>query len=147
MPDKMSPGEGGDARAFGARVIVCPTAVEPEDPRSYYKVARRIAEETPNSFYANQYHNPSNPKAHYISTGPEIWEQVVTSFDAFVAGMGTGGTISGYGKYLKLKKPDIKLVGVDPVGSLYYDFVKSGRVTGPLRTRSRASAKTFSRQR
>jgi cystathionine beta-synthase len=132
MPDKMSQEKVATLRAFGARVIVCPTAVEPEDPRSYYQVARRIAEETSNSFYANQYHNPSNPNAHFISTGPEIWEQCGHELDVFVAGMGTGGSLSGTGKYLKLKKPDMKLVGVDPVGSLYYDFVKSGRVTRPF---------------
>jgi cystathionine beta-synthase len=132
MPDKMSQEKISTLRAYGAKVVVCPTAVEPEDPRSYYQVAKRIAEETPNCFYANQYHNPSNPGAHYLSTGPEIWEQCGHEIDVFVAGMGTGGTISGTGKFLKQKKPDIKLVGVDPVGSLYYDFVKSGRVTKPF---------------
>jgi cystathionine beta-synthase len=132
MPDKMSQEKVATLRAYGARVVMCPTAVEPEDPRSYYQVAKRIAEETPNCFYANQYHNPSNPGAHYVSTGPEIWEQCGHELDVFVAGMGTGGTISGTGKYLKQKKPDIKLVGVDPVGSLYYDFVKSGRITKPF---------------
>ena len=129
MPDKMSQEKISNLRAFGARVVVCPTAVEPEDPRSYYQVSKRIAEETPNSFYANQYHNPANPEAHYLSTGPEIWEQTKGELDVFVAGMGTGGTISGTGKFLKEKKPGIKLVGVDPVGSLYYDFVKTGRIT------------------
>jgi cystathionine beta-synthase len=132
MPDKMSQEKVSTLRAFGAKVVMCPTAVEPEDPRSYYQVAKRIAEETPNCFYANQYHNPSNPGAHFASTGPEIWEQCGHELDVFVAGMGTGGTISGTGKFLKSKKPDIKLVGVDPVGSLYYDFVKSGRVTKPF---------------
>ena len=132
MPDKMSQEKVSTLRAYGARVVMCPTAVEPEDPRSYYQVAKRIAEETPNSFYANQYHNPSNPGAHYLSTGPEIWEQCGHELDVFVSGMGTGGTISGTGKYLKQKKPDIKMVGVDPVGSLYYDFVKTGRVTKPF---------------
>jgi cystathionine beta-synthase len=132
MPDKMSQEKVATLRAFGARVVMCPTAVEPEDPRSYYQVAKRIAEETPNCFYANQYHNPSNPGAHYASTGPEIWEQCGHELDVFVTGMGTGGTISGTGKYLKAKKPDIRLVGVDPVGSLYYDFVKSGRITKPF---------------
>lgn len=129
MPDKMSQEKIANLRAFGARVVVCPTAVEPDDPRSYYQVAKRLADETPNSFYANQYHNPANPEAHYLSTGPEIWAQTQGDFDVFVAGMGTGGTLSGTGKYLKEKKPDIQLVGVDPVGSLYYDFVKTGRIT------------------
>jgi cystathionine beta-synthase len=132
MPDKMSQEKISSLRAYGAKVVICPTAVEPEDPRSYYQVAKRIAAETPNCFYANQYHNPSNPGAHYASTGPEIWAQCGHELDVFVAGMGTGGTISGIGKFLKSKKPDIKLVGVDPVGSLYYDFVKTGRITKPF---------------
>ncbi|HEY3594247.1 MAG TPA: cysteine synthase family protein, partial [Polyangiaceae bacterium] len=132
MPDKMSQEKISSLRAYGARVVVCPTAVEPDDPRSYYQVSKRIAEETPNSYYANQYHNPANPEAHYLSTGPEIWDQTQGDCDVFVAGMGTGGTISGVGKYLKEKRPDTRIVGVDPVGSLYYDFVKSGRVTKPF---------------
>ncbi len=129
MPDKMSQEKVDSLRALGARVVVTPTAVEPEDPRSYYSVAKRLTEEIPNNFYANQYHNPSNPEAHVLSTGPEIWEQCGEDLDVFVAGMGTGGTISGCGQVLKEKKPGIKLVGVDPVGSLYYDFVKTGRMT------------------
>jgi cystathionine beta-synthase len=132
MPDKMSQEKISFLRAFGARVVVCPTAVEPDDPRSYYRVAERIANETTNCFYANQYHNPANPEAHYLSTGPEIWRQTGGDFDVFCAGMGTGGTISGTGRFLKEKKPSLKMVGVDPVGSLYYDFVKSGRVTKPF---------------
>ena len=132
MPDKMSQEKISTLRAFGARVVVCPTAVEPDDPRSYYQVAKRIAEETPNCFYANQYHNQSNPNAHYLSTGPEIWEQCGHELDVFCTGMGTGGTVSGTGKFLKQKKPDIKLVGVDPVGSLYYDYVKTQRITKPF---------------
>ncbi|AKT37199.1 cystathionine beta-synthase [Chondromyces crocatus] len=132
MPDKMSQEKISSLRAFGARVVVCPTAVEPDDPRSYYQVAKRLSEETPNCFYANQYHNPSNPGAHFLSTGPEIWEQCGHELDVFVAGMGTGGTISGSGKFLKQKKPDIRLVGVDPVGSLYYDYVKTQRITKPF---------------
>jgi cystathionine beta-synthase len=129
MPDKMSQEKIAHLRAFGARVVVCPTAVEPEDPRSYYQVAQRIARETPNSFYANQYYNPANPEAHYVSTGPEIWEQTGGDFEVFCAGMGTGGTVSGVGRFLRERKPGMKIVGVDPVGSLYYDFVKTGRVT------------------
>jgi cystathionine beta-synthase len=129
MPDKMSQEKISHLRAFGARVVVCPTAVDAEDPRSYYKTALRIAAETPNCFYANQYHNPANPEAHYLSTGPEIWRQTGCDFDVFCAGMGTGGTVSGTGKFLREKKPGIKIVGVDPVGSLYYDFVKQGRIT------------------
>ncbi|MBK8940544.1 MAG: pyridoxal-phosphate dependent enzyme [Polyangiaceae bacterium] len=129
MPDKMSQEKVSTLRALGARVVLCPTAVEPEDPRSYYQVAKRIADETPNCFYANQYHNPDNPGAHYKSTGPEIWDQCGPELDVLVAGLGTGGTISGSGKFLKERKPSIKLVGVDPVGSLYYDFIKDKRIT------------------
>ncbi|MDX2055488.1 MAG: pyridoxal-phosphate dependent enzyme [Polyangiaceae bacterium] len=132
MPDKMSQEKIDSLRAFGARVVVCPTAVEADDPRSFYSVAKRLSEETPNCFYANQYHNPANPEAHYLSTGPEIWEQCGAELDAFVTGMGTGGTVSGVGKYLKEKNPNIQLIGVDPVGSLYYDFVKTGRLTQPF---------------
>ena len=129
MPDKMSQEKIDTLRAYGARVVVCPTAVEPEDPRSYYSVAKSIAEETDNCFYANQYHNQSNPQAHEKSTGPEIWEQGGHELDAFVAGLGTGGTITGVGRYLKKKKPDIQLVGVDPVGSLYFGYIKDQRLT------------------
>ena len=132
MPDKMSQEKIASLRAYGARVVVCPTAVEPEDPRSYYSVAERLAEETPSSFYTRQYENQDNPGGHYVSTGPEIWEQTGGEIDVLVAGLGTGGTITGTGRYLKEKKPSVKLVGVDPVGSLYYDFVKSGRVTKPF---------------
>ena len=129
MPDKMSNEKIASLKAFGARVVVCPTAVEPEDPRSYYSVAQKLHVETPNSFYANQYHNQDNPDGHYRSTGPEIWEQTEGKIDVFVAGMGTGGTMAGTGRYLKNRKPSVQLVGVDPVGSLYYDYVKSQRVT------------------
>ena len=132
MPDKMSQEKVSNLRAFGAKVVMCPTAVDADDPRSYYKVSRRIADEIPNSFYANQYHNPANPEAHYLWTGPEIWKQTKGDFDVFVAGMGTGGTVSGCGKFLKEKMPNIQIVGVDPVGSLYYDFVKTGRITKPF---------------
>ena len=103
MPDKMSEEKMAALRAFGSKVVVCPTNVEPEDPRSYYCVARRLADEDPTAVLANQYHNPSNPKAHLLSTGPEIWEQTGGEVDAVVIAMGTGGTISGIGKYLKEK--------------------------------------------
>ncbi len=133
MPDKMSQEKIAALRAFGARVVVCPTAVEADDPRSYYQTAKRIANElAPNCFYANQYHNPANPGGQYRSLGPEIWEQCGTDLDVFVAGMGTGGTITGGGGFLKEVNPNIKIVGVDPIGSLYYDFVKSGRITKPF---------------
>ena len=128
MPDKMSDEKIRALEALGAKVVVCPTAVEPEDPRSYYCVSRKLSEETPNCLYANQYHNPVNPQAHYDSTGPEIWEQTGGKIDALVVGMGTGGTISGMGKYLKEKNPDIKIIGADPVGSLYYEYFKTGNL-------------------
>jgi cystathionine beta-synthase len=132
MPDKMSQEKIASLRAFGAKVVICPTAVEPEDPRSYYSVSRRIVEETPGAFYANQYHNPANPEAHYLSTAPEIWEQTGGEIDVFCAGMGTGGTISGCGRFFKERKPGFKIVGVDPIGSLYYEYVKTGRLTKPF---------------
>ena len=132
MPDKMSQEKIASLRAFGAKVVICPTAVEPEDPRSYYSVSRRLVEETAGSFYANQYHNPANPEAHYQSTAPEIWEQTGGEIDVFAAGMGTGGTISGCARYFKERKPEVKIVGVDPIGSLYYEYVKTGRLTKPF---------------
>ena len=129
MPDKMSDEKIKALRAFGAKVVVCPTAVEPDDPRSYYSVARRLAEETPGGFLANQYHNPSNPRAHYLKTGPELWEQTDGEIDVFVSTMGTGGTISGTAKYLKEQNPDVQIVGIDPIGSIYYDYFKTGKMT------------------
>jgi cystathionine beta-synthase len=133
MPDKMSQEKISALRAFGARVVVCPTAVEADDPRSYYQTAKRIAGElAPNCFYANQYHNQANPEGQYKSLGPEIWRQCGEELDVMVAGMGTGGTISGAGRFLKEQNPNIQLIGVDPIGSLYYDFVKSKRITKPF---------------
>jgi cystathionine beta-synthase len=131
MPDKMAQEKIATLKAYGAKVVITPTAVEPEDPRSYYSVARRLVEETPGAFYSNQYHNPANPEAHYLSTAPEIWEQTGGELDVFVAGMGTGGTISGCARYFKERKP-VKIVGVDPIGSLYYEYVKTGRLTKPF---------------
>jgi cystathionine beta-synthase len=127
MPDKMSQEKIDVLKAFGAEVVVTPTAVEPEDPRSYYSVSARLAREIPNSYYPNQYKNPSNPKTHYLTTGPEIWEQTEGEIYAFVGGMGTGGTLSGTGKYLKEKNPNVQIVGVDPVGSMYYDKFHSDK--------------------
>jgi cystathionine beta-synthase len=124
--DKQSKEKVDLLKALGAEVIVCPTAVEPEDPRSYYSVARKLAREIPNSYYPNQYDNPMNPEAHYLTTGPEIWEDSEGKITHFVCGLGTGGTISGAGKYLKERNPAVKIIGVDPYGSLYYDFVKTG---------------------
>ena len=126
--DKQSREKIDLLKAFGAEVIVCPTAVEPEDPRSYYSVAQKLAREIPNSYYPNQYENAMNPQAHYKTTGPEIWNDTEGKITHFVCGMGTGGTVSGVGKYLKEKNPNVKIIGVDPIGSLYYEFVKTGNV-------------------
>lgn len=126
MPDKMSDEKIRLLRAYGAQVVITPTAVEPDDPRSYYSVSKRIVEETPNSILAGQYWNPANPEAHYKTTGPEIWAQTNGKIDYFVCGMGTGGTITGTAKFLKEKDPNIKVIGVDPVGSLLYATFKAG---------------------
>ena len=122
MADKQSKEKMDILRAMGAKVLVCPTNVEPEDPRSYYSVAKRIAQQTPNSWYVNQYDNLSNTMAHYESTGPEIWKQTEGKITHFVVGVGTGGTISGVGKYLKEKNPNIKIWGVDTYGSVFKKF-------------------------
>ena len=113
-------------RAVGAQVVVCPTDVAPEDPRSYYSTAKRIAEETPNAWYVNQYDNPSNALAHYEQTGPEIWEQTEGKITHFVVGVGTGGTISGVAKYLKEKNPKIKIWGIDTYGSVFKKYHETG---------------------
>ena len=126
MPDKVAEEKSKLLRAFGAEVIICPTAVEPDDPRSYYSVAKRISDKTENAFYPNQYSNEWNPDAHYTYTGPEIWEDTEGKITHFVAGMGTGGTISGIGKYLKEKNPEVIVVGGDPVGSLYKEYFDTG---------------------
>ncbi len=124
--DKQSQSKVDILKAMGAEVIVCPTNVEPEDPRSYYSVAARLAEETDNCYYPNQYDNKSNLQAHYETTGPEIWEQTEGKITHYVAGMGTGGTISGVGKYLKEQNPDIKVIGIDSVGSVYKKYFETG---------------------
>jgi cystathionine beta-synthase len=129
LPDKQSVEKIRQLRAFGARVVVTPTNVAPDDPRSYYSVARQIVEETPNAILANQYHNPVNPDTHYRTTGPEIWWQTAGKVDVVVCGMGTGGTITGVGRYLKEQNPKVKIVGVDPVGSIIMDYFKTGRIT------------------
>jgi cystathionine beta-synthase len=119
MPDKMSQEKISLLRAYGAEVIITPTAVPPESPESYYRVADRLTEEIPGAFQPNQYFNQANPEAHYRTTGPEIWEQTGGRIDAFVCGVGTGGTITGTARYLKERKPDLVVVGADPEGSLY----------------------------
>ena len=119
MPDKMSKEKIDLLRAYGAEVVVCPTNVEPESPESYYSVSDRLAAEIPGAFKPNQYFNPNNPAAHYASTGPEIWEQTGGRITHLVAGVGTGGTITGIGRYLKERNPDIQVIGADPVGSIY----------------------------
>ena len=119
MPDKMSQEKISLLRAYGAEVVICPTAVAPESPESYYRVADRLAAEIPGAFQPNQYHNPVNPQTHYDTTGPEIWEQMEGRLTAFVCGVGTGGTISGAGRYLKEQDPDVLVVGADPEGSIY----------------------------
>lgn len=126
MPDKMSQEKIQLLTAVGARVVVTPTAVKPEDPRSYYSVSKRMAAETPNAILANQYHNPQNPRSHYLTTGPELWAQTQGQITDLVACMGTGGTISGTARYLKEQNPDIRIIGVDPVGSILLDTWKNG---------------------
>ena len=119
MPDKMSQEKIALLRAYGAEVVVTPTAVAPDSPESYYRVADRLTEEIPGAFQPNQYFNQENPKAHYETTGPEIWEQTGGQIDVFVCGVGTGGTITGAARYLKERKPDLMVVGADPEGSLF----------------------------
>ncbi|HEU5089911.1 MAG TPA: cysteine synthase family protein, partial [Roseiflexaceae bacterium] len=130
MPDKMSDEKIRLLRSFGARVVITPTAVEPDDPRSYYSVSRRLSEETPNTILAGQYWNQANPEAHYLSTGPELWRQTAGRIGAFIAGMGTGGTISGTARYLKEQNPNVQIVGVDPIGSLLHHYFRT-RELGP----------------
>jgi cystathionine beta-synthase len=122
MPDKMSEEKIRSLRAFGAEVIVTPTAVPHDSPESYTEVAKRIALETPNAILANQYYNPKNEEAHYKTTGPEIWKQTGGQIDYFVCAIGTGGTISGAGKFLKEKNPEIKVIGIDPKGSILKEY-------------------------
>jgi cystathionine beta-synthase len=126
ISDKQSKEKMDILRAVGAKVVVCPTDVEPTDPRSYYSVSKRLAEETSNSWYVNQYDNPSNAIAHYEQTGPEIWEQTEGKITHFVVGVGTGGTISGVAKYLKEKNPNIKIWGIDTYGSVFKKYHETG---------------------
>jgi len=124
--DKQSKEKFDVLRAVGAEVIVCPTDVAPDDPRSYYSTSKRIGEETPNAWYVNQYDNPSNAQAHYEQTGPEIWEQTKGKITHFLVGVGTGGTISGVAKFLKEKNPNIKIWGIDTYGSVFKKYHETG---------------------
>jgi len=125
--DKQSKEKIDLLKALGALVIVCPTAVDPDDPRHYHQVARKLATEIPNSYYTDQYSNPDNIRAHYLTTGPEIWEDSEGRVTHFVCGLGTGGTVTGVARFLKEKNPRVQIVGVDPVGSIYYDYFKHKR--------------------
>ena len=126
LPDKMSQEKIDLLRAYGARVVITPTAVAPDDPRSYYSVARRLVEETPGAVLANQYHNPANPASHERTTGPEIWTQTAGRVTDIVIGMGTGGTITGIARYMRSVDSGVKIIGVDPVGSILYDAWRQG---------------------
>lgn len=127
MPDKMSEEKRQNLRAFGAKVVITPSGVAPDAPNSHYSTGSRIAQATANSYYGNQYHNADNPETHYLYTGPEIWRQTEGKFDAIIIGMGTCGTISGLGKFFKEKNPNIKIVGVDPKGSILKDLFETGK--------------------
>ncbi|PJE60224.1 cystathionine beta-synthase [Candidatus Roizmanbacteria bacterium CG10_big_fil_rev_8_21_14_0_10_36_26] len=134
IPDKVSEEKRNLLRAYGAKVIVAPTAVSPEDERSYYKVTERLVKETPKAFQPNQYFNPDNPKAHFKTTGPEIWKETKGKVTHVVVGMGTGGTITGVGRFLKKKNSKIKIIGVDPIGSIFYQYFKTGKYPKGLKT-------------
>jgi len=131
IPDKMSQEKINVLKVFGAQVIVTPTDVLPDSPQSYYELAKRIAKQTPNSYLIGQYQNQNNPLAHYETTGPEIWEQTEGKIDYFIAGIGTGGTMSGTARYLKEKKKTIQAIAVDPEGSVYYDYFKTKNLITP----------------
>lgn len=130
MADKQSIEKVNNLKAFGAKVVVCPTDVEPEDPRSYYSVSKRLAETIPNSYYVNQYDNLWNRETHVATTGPEIYEQTHGDFDVYMAGVGTGGTITGVSMYLKSKMPNLKTVGIDVEGSIVAQFARTGDLSG-----------------
>ncbi len=130
MPDKMSAEKISLLRAYGAEVVICPTNVERELPQSYYSVADRLTREVPGAFQPNQYFNPRNPEAHYRTTGPEIWRQTDGRITTFVAGVGTGGTITGVGKYLKEQNPAVRVIGADPEGSIYSGEIAPYKVEG-----------------
>ncbi len=131
MPDKVSTEKINLLKAYGADVVITPTAVPPDSPQSYYSVAKRIEQEKSGAVLMNQYDNPANPEAHYQTTGPEIWEQTSGKVDVFVAGMGTGGTISGVAHYLKEKNPGVRVVGADPVGSILREYFHTKKIGEP----------------
>ena len=128
MPDKVSREKQNALKAYGAEIIICPTSAKPDSPDHYVNVAKKLADETPNSFRINQYDNPKNPEAHYLSTGPEIWKQTRGKIDYFVASGSTGGTISGVGRFIKERNPLLKVIMLDPVGSIYYPYFKTGKL-------------------
>lgn len=128
MPDKMSDEKRNILKAYGAEVVITRTSVAPENPQSYYNISDKIAAKRSNGYKPDQYQNPANPETHYKYTGPEIWEQTEGKISHAVIAMGTGGTISGVGKFLKEKNPNIRIIGVDPIGSVYYHFFKTGRI-------------------
>jgi cystathionine beta-synthase len=129
MPDKVPLEKEYMLKAYGAEVVRCPTNVAPESSESYYSVAKRLAKERPNAVLANQYHNPMNPDAHYRTTGPEIWRDTAGEVDVFVGGMGTGGTVSGIGRYLKEQNPKVQVVGVDPRGSILAHYFETKQMS------------------
>ena len=131
MPDKMSTEKVNMLKAFGAEVVITPTNVPADSPDHYVETAKRIARETPGAFYVNQYHNKLNTEAHYHLTGKELWEQTGGKFDAVVAGAGTGGTVSGVGRYIKERSKDIKVIGVDPIGSVFFHYFRTGTLPTP----------------
>ncbi|MEN0068213.1 MAG: pyridoxal-phosphate dependent enzyme [Myxococcota bacterium] len=133
VPDHVPVAERAALQAVGAKVVVAPTQVEPDDARSHYRVAQRLAAETSHAYYANQHHNPANPNGHYRVTGPELEAQLDDPIDIFIAGLGTGGAITGIGRYLKEQNPDVQVIGVDPVGSVYFDLFKTGQITTAFR--------------
>ena len=131
MPDKVSIEKVNLLKAFGAEVVLSPTAVPPDSPDSYYSVAKKIERDRPGAVLMDQYHNPANPQAHYATTGPELWEQTAGKITHFVAGMGTGGTISGTGRYLKEKNPKVQVIGADPVGSILKHYHETREMSEP----------------
>jgi cystathionine beta-synthase/cysteine synthase A len=128
MPDKVSTEKQNSLKAYGAKIIICPTDASPASPDHYVNKAKSLAENTPNSFRIDQYDNQKNPEAHYLTTGPEIWEQTKGNIDCFIASASTGGTISGVGRYLKDQNPDIKVIMPDPIGSIYYEYFKTKEI-------------------